>query len=145
MAISAWARRISARTALRGDGRSAARSPAAIGYEDLHRNQRVKRVARQIDAKKTPQQILDEAEKDHPPAGKLLQAFRDVLGGLRDFIVAHHIVTIPSTIMPIIEETPPFERALLTASMDTPGAYEKVATEAFFNVTLPEPGLKPAI
>ena len=29
-------------------------------------------------------------------------------------------------------------RALTTASMDTPGAYEKVAKEAFFNVTLPE-------
>jgi uncharacterized protein (DUF885 family) len=46
--------------------------------------------------------------------------------------------------MPIVEETPPFMRALTTASMDTPGAYEKVATEAFFNVTLPEPGWKPA-
>jgi len=39
-----------------------------------------------------------------------------------------------------VEETPPFMRALTTASMDTPGAYENVAKEAFFNVTLPEPG-----
>ena len=39
---------------------------------------------------------------------------------------------------PIVEETPPFMRALTTASMDTPGPYEKVAKEAFFNVTLPE-------
>ena len=29
-------------------------------------------------------------------------------------------------------------RALTTASMDTPGPFEKVAKEAFFNVTLPE-------
>ncbi len=29
-------------------------------------------------------------------------------------------------------------RALTTASMDTPGPYEGVAKEAFFNVTLPE-------
>src|SRR3954454_867172 len=29
-------------------------------------------------------------------------------------------------------------RALTTASMDTPGPYEKVAKEGFFNVTLPE-------
>ena len=29
-------------------------------------------------------------------------------------------------------------RALTTASMDTPGPYEKIAKEAFFNVTLPE-------
>jgi len=111
----------------------------AIGYEDLRRNQqRFREVAAQIDPKKTPQQILDEAEKDHPPAAGLLGAFRDVLGGLRDFVQQHRIVTIPSLVMPIIQETPPFERALTTASMDTPGAYEKVAKEAFFNVTLPE-------
>jgi uncharacterized protein (DUF885 family) len=117
----------------------------AIGYEDLRRNQQMFReVAARIDPKKTPQQILEDAEKDHPPAGKLLQAFRDVLGGLKDFVQQHHIVTIPSPVMPILEETPPFERALTTASMDTPGAYEKVATEAFFNVTLPEPNWTPA-
>jgi uncharacterized protein (DUF885 family) len=63
-----------------------------------------------------------------------------VLGGLRQFIVEHKIVTIPSTVPPIVQETPPFARALSTASMDTPGPYEKVAKEAFFNVTLPEPG-----
>ena len=112
----------------------------AIGYEDLRRNQqRFREVAASIDPKKTPRQILDEAQKDHPSAAKLLQAFRDVLGGLRNFIEQHRIVTIPSPVMPIIQETPPFERALTTASMDTPGAYEKVAKEAFFNVTLPEP------
>jgi uncharacterized protein (DUF885 family) len=111
-----------------------------IGYDDLHRNQaEFKRVAAQIDPKRTPQQILDEAEKDHPPAGQLLTAFRDVLGGLRTFIEQHHIVTIPSPVPPIVEETPPFMRALTTASMDTPGPYESVAKEAFFNVTLPEP------
>jgi uncharacterized protein (DUF885 family) len=31
-------------------------------------------------------------------------------------------------------------RALTTASMDTPGPYENVAKEAFFNVTLPDTG-----
>ena len=40
--------------------------------------------------------------------------------------------------LPILEETPPFMRALTFASMDTPGPYEEVAKEAFFNVTLPE-------
>ncbi len=117
----------------------------AIGYEDLRRNQkRFREVAASIDPKRTPRQILDEAEKDHPPADKLLQAFRDVLGGLRSYIEQHHIVTVPSQVLPIVEETPPFERALTTASMDTPGPYEKVAKEAFFNVTLPEPNWTPA-
>jgi uncharacterized protein (DUF885 family) len=111
----------------------------AVGYDDLHRNQaELKRVAAEIDPRRTPEQILQDLEKDHPPADRLLASFRDVLGGARSFIEAHHIVTIPSTVPPIIEESPPFMRALTTASMDAPGPYEKVAKEAFFNVTLPE-------
>ncbi|HUA18304.1 MAG TPA: DUF885 domain-containing protein [Bryobacteraceae bacterium] len=112
-----------------------------IGYQDLRRNQaEFRKVALQIDPQRTPQQILNDLEHDHPPAANLLQSFRDVLGGLRDFIQTHRIATIPSPVLPIVEETPPFMRALTTASMDTPGPYEKVAKEAFFNVTLPDPG-----
>ncbi|HMK29379.1 MAG TPA: DUF885 domain-containing protein [Terriglobales bacterium] len=110
-----------------------------IGYEDLHRNQqRFKEVAAQIDAKKAPQEILQEMEKDHPTGDHLLESFRDVLSGLRGYIETQHIVTIPSQVMPIVEETPPFARALTSASMDTPGPYETRATEAYFNVTLPD-------
>ena len=110
-----------------------------IGRENMRRNQaEFQRVARQIDASKTPQQILDEANADHPSATGLLQSFKDVLSGLRRFIEQHKIVTIASEVPPIVEETPPFMRALTTASMDTPGPYEKVAKEAFFNVTLPD-------
>jgi uncharacterized protein (DUF885 family) len=110
-----------------------------IGRENMRRNQQeFQRVARQIDAARQPQQILDEAMADHPAAGKLLQSFKDVLGGLRRFIEEHKIATIPSPVPPIVQETPPFERALTTASMDTPGPFEKIAKEAFFNVTLPE-------
>jgi uncharacterized protein (DUF885 family) len=110
-----------------------------IGYQDLRRNQaEFRRVAARIDPKRTPHQILEQLEKDHPSAGNLMPSFRDVLGGLRAFVETHHIVTIPSQVSPIVEETPPFMRALTTASMDTPGPYEKVAKEAYFNVTLPE-------
>src|SRR5580704_1051298 len=115
-----------------------------IGMADLRRNQQAfKETAAKIDPAKTPQQILDEATHDHPAPDHLLQAFRDVLGGLKDYITAHQIITIPSPVLPILEETPPFMRALTTASMDTPGPYEKVAKEAFFNVTLPEPSWTP--
>ena len=110
-----------------------------IGYADLRANQKAfAETAARIDRSKTPQQILAELEKDHPAPDKLLEAFRDTLGGLRDFINTKKIVTIPSKVLPILEETPPFARALTFASMDTPGPYEKVAKEAFFNVTLPE-------
>lgn len=110
-----------------------------IGYADLRANQsKFAETAARIDPTKTPQQILKEMESDHPPADKLLDTFRDGLSGLRDFITVRRIVTIPSPVPPILEETPPFMRALTFASMDTPGPYETVAKEAFFNVTLPE-------
>ena len=111
-----------------------------IGYDDLHRNQAwFKKVAAQIDPKKTTEQIQSELDADHPQPDKLLQTFRDDLTGIKQYLIDKHIVTVPSPILPIVEETPPFARALTFASMDIPGPYEKVATEAFFNVTLPEP------
>jgi uncharacterized protein (DUF885 family) len=115
-----------------------------IGYADLHRNQqRLKQVAAQIDPKHTPREVLASLQKDHPAPGQLLPTFRSVLVGLKQFIEQRHIITIPSEVLPIVEETPPFQRALTTASMDTPGAYETKATEAMFNVTLPDPSWKP--
>jgi uncharacterized protein (DUF885 family) len=115
-----------------------------IGYDDLHLNQkRFKETAAIIDPKKTPQEVLADLEKDHPAPDKLLETFRDVCTKLREFIIARKIITIPSPVPPILEETPPFARALTFASMDTPGPYETVAKEAFFNVTLPEKDWKP--
>jgi len=111
-----------------------------IGYADLRRNQqRVKEVAAGIDRKRSPHEVMADLQKDHPTAEQLLPTFRNVLGGLKQFIEEKKFITIPSQVLPIEEDTPPFERALTTASMDTPGAYEKVAKEAFFNVTPVEP------
>jgi len=115
-----------------------------IGYADLHRNQqRLKEAAALVNPQATPREVLASLEKDHPSPDQLLPAFRNLLGGLREFIQARRIVTIPSPILPSLEETPPFMRATTTASMDTPGAYESRATEAMFNVTLPESGWSP--
>ncbi|MFZ3210877.1 MAG: DUF885 domain-containing protein [Terriglobales bacterium] len=110
-----------------------------LGYADLRRNQQwLKETAAQIDPSKTLEQVLAEAQTNYPPPDKLLQTVGDMFGDLRGFIERAHIVTIPSPVLPIVEETPPFMRALTFASMDTPGPYERTAKEAYFNVTLPE-------
>jgi hypothetical protein len=110
-----------------------------IGYANLRANQKsFTETALRIDRTKPPARILAELEKDHPAPDKLLDAFRGTLNGLKDFITANKIITIPSPVLPILQETPPFERALTFASMDTPGPYETVAKEAYFNVTLTE-------
>ena len=115
-----------------------------IGTADLHANQaKFNRIAKEVDANKTPRQVLDDLGATHPAPDKLLQSFRDTFDGLIAFINEKHIVTIPSKVRPTVQETPPFMRAITTASMDTPGPFEKIATEGYFNVTLPAPGDTP--
>jgi uncharacterized protein (DUF885 family) len=116
-----------------------------IGWADLRRNQqRFQQLAAKLDPGKDPQAVLLEIGQMHPAPDQLLNSFRATFDGLINFISSHHIVTIPSDVKPILEETPPFMRATTTASMDTPGPFENHATEAYFNVTLPDPTLTPA-
>jgi uncharacterized protein (DUF885 family) len=111
-----------------------------IALADLHKNQaEFARVAKEIDPKKTPQEELAELAAIHPAPDKLLQAFQDRFNSEIDFIRTHHIIGIPSTVQPTLEETPPFMRATTQASMDPPGPFETHSTKAYFNVTLPDP------
>ncbi|HET7223943.1 MAG TPA: DUF885 domain-containing protein [Rhodanobacteraceae bacterium] len=96
------------------------------------------KVAKELDPDKTPREVLAELAADHPQPDKLLDTFRSTFDTLIGFIDSHHIITIPSTVRPTVEETPPFMRATTFASMDTPRPYETRATTAYFNVTLPE-------
>ncbi|MGO9776698.1 MAG: DUF885 domain-containing protein [Terracidiphilus sp.] len=116
-----------------------------IGWADLRKNQEhFKQVAKELEPDKTRGAVLEELGENHPAPDQLLNSFRATFDGLIGFIRAHHIVTIPSDVRPIVEETPPFMRATTFASMDTPGPYESHATEAYFNVTLPDPFMTPA-
>lgn len=96
------------------------------------------KVAKELDPDKTPREVLAELAADHPHPDKLLDTFSSTFDSLIGFIRNRHIITIPSTVRPTLEETPPFMRATTFASMDTPGPYETRATTAYFNVTLPE-------
>lgn len=112
----------------------------AIGYDNLHQNQEaLKKVATEIDPKRPLREVLEELQNQHPAPDQLLQAFRNTFSGLTEFIDQKKIITIPPGQAPILEPTPPFERATTEASIDTPGAYEKHDRKAFFNVTTPDP------
>ena len=111
-----------------------------VGMDDLHRNQaEFRRVAKEIDPQRPATAVLAELQAMHPAPNQLMQEFRDTFDGLIAFIKQHYIITLPSDRRPTLQETPPFERATTAASMDTPGVFEKAATEAYFNVTLPGP------
>jgi uncharacterized protein (DUF885 family) len=110
-----------------------------IGLDDLHKNQaEFARVAKEIDPTKTPQQELAELATIHVAPDQLLPTFHNTFDSLIAFIRAKHIITIPSDVQPVLEETPPFMRATTQASMDPPGPFETHSKKAYFNVTLPE-------
>jgi uncharacterized protein (DUF885 family) len=116
-----------------------------IGWADLRKNQaHFNQVAKELEPSKDARAVLEELGEDHPAPDQLLNTFRATFDGLVDFIRSHHIVTIPSDVRPIVEETPPFMRATSFASMDTPGPFDMHSKEAYFNVTLPDPSMTPA-
>jgi uncharacterized protein (DUF885 family) len=92
-----------------------------------------------VDPAKPADAVLASLQRDHPPAGKLLQATQDTLDSIRQFIVDRRIVTIPPSEPARVEETPPFMRSTTSASMDTPGPFETAPLQAFYNMTLPDP------
>lgn len=116
----------------------------AVAMADLRRNrQALAEVAARIDPRATVADIIDRAKRDHPSAEQMLPAFARQLAGAKAFIESHHLLTLPDEPEPKLQETPPFGRALTSASMDTPGPFE-ASKEAYFYVTLPEPGWAPA-
>jgi uncharacterized protein (DUF885 family) len=115
-----------------------------IDMKNMRQNQAdFARIAKELEPNKTTAEVLAQLGADYPPPAKLLETFRGTLDGLIRFINDKKIVTIPSPVKPILEETPPFARAVTFASMDTPGPFEQVAKEAYFNVTLPDPKFTP--
>jgi uncharacterized protein (DUF885 family) len=111
-----------------------------IGYGQLRKDQRAFiETARRIDPNKSPEAVLQEVEKDHPSAKELIPAAQKQLDGIRQFLIDHKIISVPGGAQARVVETPPFARATTFASMDTPGPYEAHATEAFYNITLPDP------
>jgi uncharacterized protein (DUF885 family) len=94
--------------------------------------------AQQVAPGKTPAQAMATLETDHPSADSLISSANETVQGIRQFLIDHHIVDVPSEVMPKVTETPPYARSGSFASMDSPGAYETKATEAFYYVTPPE-------
>ncbi len=91
--------------------------------------------AKRIDPSKTPAQVMSSLSNDHPSPETLIPTVARSVEDARRYLVQKDLVTIPSEVRPRVQETPPFARSGSFASMDTPGAFETKATEAFYYVT----------
>ncbi|MEO7501967.1 MAG: DUF885 domain-containing protein [Gemmatimonadaceae bacterium] len=111
----------------------------ALGEANLEKDyQAFVATAREVAPGKTPQQAMASLEDEHPTAQDLISSAKATIEGARQFLVDKKIVEIASDVRPTVMETPPYARSGGFASMDTPGAYETKATEAFYYVTPPE-------
>jgi uncharacterized protein (DUF885 family) len=107
-----------------------------IGLQQLKNEQAAfAEAAKQIDPKKTPAEVFKQIQNEHPTAENLIPDMAKDLDAIRQYVVDHHIVTVPSEVRAQVKETPQYRRATSFASMDTPGAFETRATEAYYYVT----------
>jgi uncharacterized protein (DUF885 family) len=91
--------------------------------------------ARVIDPSRTPAEVFKSIQADHPTAEGLIPDARSQLEVIRQFILDRKIVTIPSEVRATVAETLPPFRSSTFASMDSPGPFESVATEAYYYIT----------
>jgi len=110
-----------------------------IGEANLEKDRRAfLETAQRIAPGKPPMEVMRMLSSDHPTEARLIEDTKRDVEGIRQFLVDRKIVSIPSEVRPIITETPPYARDGGFAMMETPGAYETKAAEAFYYVTPPE-------
>jgi len=116
-----------------------------LAEEDLHKNQRAfVETAAAIDPARTPTEVLVALQAEHPRADQLIAMTQAELDSIAAFLTGKGLITIPAAAPARVQETPPFMRAMTFASMDTPGPFERVATEAYYSMTLPDPAASAA-
>lgn len=91
--------------------------------------------AKKIDPNKSPIEVFKQLQSEHPTPAKLIPDIAKDLDKVRKYVVSHRLVGIPSEVRAKVKETPQYLRATSFASMDTPGPFEKRATEAYYYVT----------
>jgi uncharacterized protein (DUF885 family) len=107
-----------------------------IGLEQLKSEQEAfAKAAKIIDPDKSPIEVFRQIQSEHPAPENLIPDVAKDLDKIRKYVSSHNLVTIPSDVRAKVKETPQYRRATSFASMDTPGPFEKRATEAYYYVT----------
>jgi uncharacterized protein (DUF885 family) len=106
------------------------------GMEQLKAEQEAfAEAAKKIDPNKSSVEVFRQIQSEHPAPENLIPDVAKDLDKIRKYVTSHHLVSIPSDVRAKVKETPQYLRATSFASMDTPGPFEKRATEAYYYVT----------
>jgi len=110
------------------------------GERELRRTQNEMRaVAEEIAPGRDVQNVFRALGREHPSARALVGETRAELDRIRAFVRTQNLLTPPARENLQVAETPEYARSTSFASMDAPGAFERVATEAYYYVTPPDP------
>ncbi len=109
------------------------------GRDDLEATQaKLVELAGQIDGSKAPAEVVDKISQDHPTPERLNSDVAALLEELRQFSIDTGMGSMPTEVRIEVADTPAFARSTTAAACSTPGAFEKVATEAYYYVTPPD-------
>ena len=107
----------------------------AVGQANLEQNlERLNEVAARIAPNRSVQSIVADISQHHPTAERLIPDTLELLEDIRQALVDHDIITLPSEDQCQVTETPAYMRYAF-AAMDSAGALETRATESFYYVT----------
>lgn len=108
---------------------------AAVGQANLDEDlSRIREVAASIAPGRSVREIVDENSLHHPTAESLIPDTREMLEDIRQSLIDHSIISLPSEDRCQVVETPAYMRYAF-AAMDSAGALETKATESFYYVT----------
>ncbi|MFI5202025.1 MAG: DUF885 domain-containing protein [Candidatus Kapaibacterium sp.] len=97
------------------------------------------KVCEELDPHLGPREVFHTyIESEHFSEQNILRETENMLERIRAFVIREGLIAIPSEVRCTVKETPAHMRWAF-AAMFSPGAFEQVATEAFYYITLPEP------
>ena len=106
-----------------------------VGRRNLAENQeKLRALAEQLTPGQGPAAAMALISAEHPTAESLIPDTANMLEKIRGYIIAEDLITVPSEVRCKVAPTPPYMRWGF-AFMDSPGAFEQQATEAFYYVT----------
>jgi uncharacterized protein (DUF885 family) len=114
------------------------------GWQQFHATRaQMEAVAQEIDPNKPVKELLEAAKADHPTAEGLLDAYRQQMAAIRQYVIDQGIASIPPDETLRIVETPAYLRPIIPyAAYMSPGLLEE-RQEGIFIVTPVDPDAPP--
>lgn len=109
-----------------------------VGERELARLEaRYAAAAKRVNPNVSLDELVQSMRRDHPSADSLIPYATSLLEDIRSFCMTSKFIDIPSEVRCTVRPTPSFAAERSFASLDSPGPFEKKASEAYYNITLP--------